>query len=942
VLALVAGCFAAMPLSANATPTPAAGQPSWDAKYSPVAECNQRVGVYYDRGNASGDKISSNAHSGDYPGVYFRWDDKQKMPGVFLVEAWVFDLFVGETFFLTAKNSNSYYKYEISRETGKVKDGVYVYGIPKEVMAKDNKGNDKKDELKNINMVFIDGNYKSAYFTISKVWQDENGNVVTGDNNLVTFKENKAWKVGDKIEVKITDYTTAVKGKKVTITENSIAGFTTKTNPISLTVRYDDCPLKNAEFVNQKQFAKITIVKNWVDVEGLPTSGNGVTFDIIGARATLTTVRGAIACRTYDVKEGTYRISENAIEGWELIEVEGADSVDADGVATITVVAGGKYTVTFTNQEDEPQEIGRKLTKYVDGLRFDLWIDEKYTGDVAELIRGMRFDLYEKLADGSTKRGFDVPVATGVMAEDSGIIDFSREIMAKSVTSGWYYVVETLSGTAQTVFGEEADAIRVYIEVKGSNVVIDIFDYNSLYTIVNGYNSPKHNAGLGYPGLNNGGDLFYIGVKNQAGMEYPSFCAHGGSKNFAGESGLGCTGYMIVQRADMVELENPEMAASYEDILSALNWIETNVGVGGLTATNGPYGLVTTQRVVAQTVIWALLGNIDVESEAFANTNLTAEERDFVMSALEAVADGYKGNIVDLVYLVCEKHDHAFETCQPQLVPVYDKPEINNKVKETFGVTFMKTKYGEKLSVEDGEFRFDLFEIVGGAEELIGTFPTDGNDVVVATELKPGSYVFREVWTTVFTDGLGYDDFVGSYNLVWKAIYPNGDAGLYFTIDAQGNIHWPEGYLVNDNDVPIVDNVIHCKHSVLWVVDGFVPEENIFHGAMEVINLGAGKGQIIIFEDWCDGILGVVETKDPTCQEHGILWLGCTAKCGIGVGIEFGDLCDHDIVYLAIVSDGEHDGWVWFGGQNGCICGGKEYNLKKWFELGGYDFGLPE
>ena len=60
------------------------------------------------RTDASGDKIPSNAHSTDFPGLYFYWNDKQKDPSVLEVQDWVFDLFEGGSFILTAKNTRAY------------------------------------------------------------------------------------------------------------------------------------------------------------------------------------------------------------------------------------------------------------------------------------------------------------------------------------------------------------------------------------------------------------------------------------------------------------------------------------------------------------------------------------------------------------------------------------------------------------------------------------------------------------------------------------------------------------------------------------------------------------------------------------------------------------------------------------------------------------------
>ena len=96
------------------------------------------------RTNASGDKIPSNAHSADFPGVYFIWDAKQKDTGYLKVDAGLFDQF--ESFTLTTKESNTYTGFVIKPAAGQAKtdDGCYVFFIDKMVP-------------KNINMVFIGG-----------------------------------------------------------------------------------------------------------------------------------------------------------------------------------------------------------------------------------------------------------------------------------------------------------------------------------------------------------------------------------------------------------------------------------------------------------------------------------------------------------------------------------------------------------------------------------------------------------------------------------------------------------------------------------------------------------------------------------------------------------------------------------------------------------------
>lgn len=94
------------------------------------------------RKNASGPKITSNAHSADFPGMLFIWDSKQKDNGYLKVESWVFDKY--ESFTLTSKEASSYWDFEITVQDGQqTNDGNYVYFIPKVC------GNKK------INMVFI-------------------------------------------------------------------------------------------------------------------------------------------------------------------------------------------------------------------------------------------------------------------------------------------------------------------------------------------------------------------------------------------------------------------------------------------------------------------------------------------------------------------------------------------------------------------------------------------------------------------------------------------------------------------------------------------------------------------------------------------------------------------------------------------------------------------
>jgi len=346
-------------------PDPKPGNPMWDDVYKGQgALVDPSVSA---RTDASGDKITSNAHSGDVPGLYFYWDDNNKsvLDGTLLVADSFFDLVKGEAgsraFTITAKNSNAYWDYEIVEGAGNVVvkgSGVSAYKIPRFFMytQSDKKTGalviDKKtglpvlvkDELKNINMVFISGDWIDATITIEKIWLDEEGNEFTGDNSLVKF--NAPYVLGDNTIGGIT----SLGGKKVTVTEAAIPGFTTKQNPISVTVKPGDT--KSITFVNQKQWANIKINKVWLaDCDCIDECVYQAVYDgyhIVAApddiKAEFTINGQAAVLGNNQVKAGAYTVSELdgllAGSGWELY---------SENDVAITVAAGKCETVTFYN-----------------------------------------------------------------------------------------------------------------------------------------------------------------------------------------------------------------------------------------------------------------------------------------------------------------------------------------------------------------------------------------------------------------------------------------------------------------------------------------------------------------------------------------------------------------------------------------------------------------
>jgi len=335
---------------------------------------------------------------------------------------------------------------------------------------------------------------------------------------------------------------------------------------------------------------------------------------------------------------------------------------------------------------------GFSVIKYVDGIHINMWIEEsEYT--IGQLIRG--FNLYRVSGPGAGIAGL-TPIAFTTI-DDAGGIGFTN------IPDGWYAIEEVLTAEGESVF--EPSGI-MYVQLADKQLVGGDgpkFDREALYTIVNGYGNGYT---LGYPGLNNTGDIFPIAVANSdTGEVYPSLCAEAGARNFAGESGLGCSGYLV---ASMAELTNSD------GFIKAFNYIEDN------------YGHITDYRPITQIVAWYLLGAIEIPSAEFDNINWSVVESGLgavpgVPGAKAIVLDvvaGYSnytgsGNIVDIVYMLCEHH-HDPHDCQPQLVPIYSDGGFDNR-----------TKYNAK-----GELTLTGTKIIEGIDEddidLDGVDPDEG------------------------------------------------------------------------------------------------------------------------------------------------------------------------------------------------------------------------
>jgi len=876
---LVISCFAAVLQITIANPTPVPGNPGWDNKYQAAKTVPPSLGPASDipnnpRNNASGDKISSNAHSADFPGLYFYWDDKQKDNGTLLVNPEVFNLFKGGEFTLTAKNSNNYWGYTISPATGTLIDGVYAFGILKQIkyneIGNNGKVSAKTEDLKNINMVFIDGEYKDAYVVISKLWKDEDGkpfaNAVNPELNALLKFNNGAYKLGTNT-ISITTWAEATKGKSVTITEAAIAGFKADQQSITVKVKADETAY--AKFVNQKQYANIVIEKIWLD-------NNGVQITDVTILAKLEakfTINGEPAVLGDNkVKEGTYIVSEaSCTKGYSLI---------GDKDREITVEAGKSKTVTFINYDPTTYKV--TLMKTVDGTTFEAKFPEGYTMtnfiDDVTFTLNEAYDLNSPVPESLRLGNVEGEVVDGFIIFDVKAIESMQR--TRGSVEGWYFIKETykLGSIAEEIF-EEADSLYVYFDGRNIFSNVDTFDYDAYYTIVNGWGS-GYVLGYGKDSklINNNGDIFPIGVINtNTNKPYVSFCANVGSVSFY--EGYG--NYMVA-------LKDALPAGKYGDFVKAYNYIEDT------------YGDLDDYRAVTQIVTWYLLGAIDVESTAFDNIDWALVETGYGVvkgipdpkATVLDVIDNYathigEGKIVDVVFMV-GKDNADFHTAQPQLVPVYKGTHVfNNKLKETFDVEFTKTKYGGKLPVAEGEFEFELFKFNAETNkyDLFGSYSTDAKGVV-ATKLAPGNYVFKEALTTYAIPT------INEYKLVWKAIYPKGADGLYFELKADGTVIWAGDESITGGTV---DNIFFDKNYIQWIVGS----SDSYTGMGEVGD---------VFDD---GFIFYPSGKDatesypsftytePTCMQGGVMWFFYGDNQPL-MSIGFADPLGHDYALNAI------------------------------------------
>ena len=538
-----------------------------------------------------------------------------------------------------------------------------------------------------------------------------------------------------------------------------------------------------------------------------------------------------------------------APQDWEL-DYEGSYLLTTEDPEEFNIIFS--FSNPFISIQNDlmqaPDKGDLTLQKYVNKTNIIDWLenDSAYNCSVNDLIKG--FNVYAVKGDGASIEG-KTPIGMYHL-NDNGKLEIDN------LSNGWYAVEEILTEAGGQVF-EQAPVMYILISNGLQTGVSAEFDYTAFYKIVNGYGQGYV---LGYPGLNNSGDIFPIAVKNtDTGIVYPSFCYNSGSLAFAGQSGLDCEGYYAAKKAD-------RNYAEYADFVKAYNYIEDNFE-GGLLG----------NRAIAQMITWTLLGSIDVESELFFNMNwdIINSVRDYYKGSdaqsdmLKVLANykSYQGNgrIVDIVVMECEKH-HDYHNCQPQLVPIFG---TKGSCDYGFNNTLLNEKPGTGTLIINKEVIGDegyvpseadtfYFKITGesGESVLFSLVKTEnGWGTTTITGLAYGRYTVEEVDQVGFTVSykvgeeatqtivLGGRSEIVAVNVTNYAL--NEDGGDKKIVDRNhnrvrsGNTLGDDEQSQNiaDNDVPLA--VLPAEENLL-IPDEDVPLGNIPQTGLDGVGASVG------------------------------------------------------------------------------------------------------
>jgi len=402
------------------------------------------------RTNASGDKITSNAHSGDYPGLYFYWNDKQKDDGFLKVDPAIFSWFTEDWFIITAKNSNAYWDYKIVLGEGyATSEGYLLYQIPRyfmytEANNKNGKVTEVKDELKNINMIFIDGYWRTFDLRIVKSWDPNNeANAVATLTNGYSFgsKTTRLY-AADSVAINFKENNIASKNLNgyrydFSFVKVSVDGVESDVNLVS----FDAVAGGNYSVVFTNTWEKTPLPSKYIVNKGW--SADFAIPDALIAELSFNGFNVGDMNKWIDVVEDdNIQITENAIvyEDADYVYTVTLTSITVNDVAVtdvdITVVRNSSYRIVFTNTVTRTEK--PKIVPVV--------VNKEWTGLVRQAGVEATFN------NAVTNFDFELGVSQDVLVGTNIVI--AEDAIATYVANGYIYTV--------TLVEIWVDGVKVY------------------------------------------------------------------------------------------------------------------------------------------------------------------------------------------------------------------------------------------------------------------------------------------------------------------------------------------------------------------------------------------------------------------------------------------------------------------------------------------------
>ncbi|MDR1992640.1 MAG: hypothetical protein LBQ98_03960, partial [Nitrososphaerota archaeon] len=478
------------------------------------------------------------------------------------------------------------------------------------------------------------------------------------------------------------------------------------------------------------------------------------------------------------------------------LNVAGYTALEPTSLTKILSATGNEFIFYYTANPD-PGTIG-SIRKTVDGIAFETWATG-YGGSVAELVSGMAFTLYRVNVDGTIN--YDDVVANGALNANSGMITFDTPLLV----AGQYAVVESFTGQAANIF-EQIDPLYIWIGTDGKMAGVTDFDSDAMYWSTDNFYRNKGTADLTVtytlasstvminPWFNDFQTREYNPTTGNYGTTYSSFCGYYGSGKLGGDTYNGPTYIYVDMTANFAALK-PGVKA---DLISAFNYIYDTWGsLDQWPNAAGTSSATESTKFITQITVWLLL-----------NDGITEAHSDFtyINNCIADVLANYKGysgsqTITDLIFLADADYPNNLLYCQPQIIPIYGEPAIDNQLKPPQGsFSIAKTVDGLAFDAWVTGYGGSVAELVSGMAFTLYRVNADGTinyDDVVANgaltdnkidfntpALLAGRYAIVETLT-----GTAAEIFADTVPL-YISISENGDIIEDFDYNANYFVSW--------------------------------------------------------------------------------------------------------------------------------------------------------